>query len=69
MEEFLKQLMGKRVDVSCTASPVVRGEVVDVKAGILHLRDEDENLSYVAIDKIAVIGEVKESVSRPGFVI
>ena len=68
MEEFLKQFIGKSVDVSCTAAPVVRGEVVDVKTGILHLRDEDENLSYVAIDKIAVIGEVKESVTRPGFV-
>jgi len=68
MEEFLKTLMGKRIDVSCGSSASFRGDVIDVKNGILFLRDDDEKVAYVAIDKIAVICEVKEHISRPGFV-
>lgn len=68
MEEFLNQLMGKKVDVSCGANATVRGDIVDVKGGVLYLRDEDERVAYVAIDKIAIIWECKDSLSRPGFV-
>ncbi len=32
MEEFLKQLMGKKVDISCGANATFRGEVVNVTA-------------------------------------
>lgn len=67
MEEFLKQLMGKQIDVSCGSSISVRGDVVDVKDGVLYLRDEHEKVAYIAIDKIAIIWEVKEGASRPGF--
>jgi hypothetical protein len=67
MEELLKSLMGKRVDISCGASAAFRGDVVDVKDGVLYLRDEDEKVAYVAIDKIALISEVKENSNRPGF--
>ncbi len=67
MQEFLTQLMGKKVDVSCGTGAAVRGEVVNVKDGILYLRDE-EKVAYVAIEKIAVIWEVKEMEVRPGFV-
>lgn len=69
MEEFLKQLMGKRIDVACGTSATVRGDVVDVKDGILFLRDEEEKVAYVAIGRIDVVWEVKEHQSRPGFVI
>ena len=68
MEEFLKTLMGKKIDVSCGGNATFRGDVVDVKNGVLFLRDDDEKVAYVAVDKIAVICEIKESVSRPGFV-
>lgn len=68
MEEFLKQLMGKEIDVSCGASATVRGDVVDVKDGILYLRDEQERVAYIAINKIALIWEVKPHSSRPGFI-
>lgn len=67
MEEFLKQLMGKKVDVSCGTSSTVRGDVVDVKQGILYLRDENDRVAYVAIERIAVLWEVKEHHNRPGF--
>jgi len=67
MQEFLTQLMGKKVDVACGTGAAVRGEVVSVKDGILYLRDE-EKVAYVAIEKIAVIWEVKDVEVRPGFV-
>lgn len=69
MEEFLKQLMGKKIDISCGTSSTVRGDVVEVKNGLLHLRDEHERTAYVAIEKVAIVWEVKEHQTRPGFVI
>ena len=69
MEEFLKQLMGKKIDISCGTNATVRGDVVDVKGGILYLRDEQERVAYVAIEKIAIVWECKDNQTRPGFVI
>ncbi|MGI8788504.1 MAG: MM0924 family protein [Pyrinomonadaceae bacterium] len=68
MEDFLKTLTGKKIDISCGANSTVRGDVIDVKDGILHLRDEHERTAYVSIEKIAVVWEVKEQQTRPGFV-
>ena len=68
MEEFLKQLMGKEIDISCGAGANVRGDVVDVKDGVLYVRDEQERVAYIAVEKIAVIWEVKPNSVRPGFV-
>ena len=47
---------------------MLRGEVTDIKAGVLYLRDEDGKAAYVAIDKIAVVYECSDSASRPGFI-
>lgn len=69
MEEFLKQLMGKKIDISCGAASTVRGDVVDVKDGILYLRDEHERVAYVAIERIAIVWEASEHQIRPGFVV
>ena len=68
MEEFLKQLMGKKIEVSCGANANFGGEVVDVKSGILFLRDEEERVAYVSVEKIAVVWENREDKSRLGFV-
>lgn len=68
MEEFLTQLMGKRIDISCGSTAVVRGDVIAVKEGVLYLRDEEERVAYVAIEKVAIVWEVKEHITRPGFV-
>jgi len=68
MEELLKQLLGKKIDVTCGTNAAFRGDVVDVKDGVLFLRDEDEKVAYMAIDKIAVIYEVTEHATRPGFI-
>lgn len=69
MEELLKQLMGKKVEVSCGANATFGGEVVDIKDGVLYLRDQDDRVAYAAVDKIAIVWEEKESLSRPGFVV
>lgn len=69
MEDFLKQMMGKKIDILCGANAAVRGDVVDVKDEILYLRDENERVAYVTISKIAVVWEVDEHQTRPGFVV
>lgn len=69
MEELLKQLRGKKIDVTCGTNATFSGDVIDVKSGVLYLRDEDDKVAYVAIDKIAVIYEVKDQHSRPGFIV
>jgi hypothetical protein len=69
MEEFLIQLMGKKVDVSCGTSAVVRGEIVNVKGGVLYLREEEDRVCYIAVNKVAVVWEMKEHESRAGFVV
>ena len=68
MEELLKQLLGKKVDVTCGTNATFRGDVADVKSGVLYLRDEEGEVAYVAIDKIAVIYERKDQHIRPGFI-
>ncbi len=68
MEELLKHLLGKKIDVTCGTNATFRGDVVDVKSGVLYLRDEDGKVAYVSVDKIAVIYECKESQPRPGFI-
>lgn len=69
MEELLKQLMGKKIDITCGTNATFRGDVIDVKSGVLYLRDEEDKVAYVAIDKVAVVYEVKEPQSRPGFIV
>ena len=69
MEEFLIKMMGKKIDIACSSSSTVRGDVIDVKNGILHLRDEHERVAYVAVEKVAIVWEVNEHQTRPGFVV
>lgn len=69
MEELLRQLLGKKIDVTCGTNAAFRGDVIDVKSGVLYLRDEDDKVAYVAIDKIAVVYECTDQHSRPGFIV
>ena len=68
MEELLTQLRGKKIEVTCGNNAAFRGDVIDVKTGVLYLRDEEGEVAYVAIAKIAVIYECKEPHVRPGFI-
>jgi hypothetical protein len=67
MQEFLSRMVGRRVDIFCGGASSLRGEVVKVEGGVLHLKDED-GMCYVATDKIAVVWEARESEHRAGFV-
>jgi len=69
MEELLNHYMGKKVDVSAGTTAVYRGEVVDVRSGILYLKDDDGKVAHIAIDKIAVVYECSDIASRPGFIV
>ena len=68
MEEMIKKLIGKKIDVSCGTASVIRGEVINVIDGVLYLHDEDKTPAYIAIDKIASVYECSEHAARPGFV-
>jgi hypothetical protein len=68
MQEFLAKMIGKKVDVRCGVSASLRGEVVKVEAGVLHLKDNEEKMCFVAIDKIVVVWEADEEGHRAGFV-
>ena len=69
MEELLNQYMGKKVDVSVGTTAVFRGEVIDVRNGILYLRDDEHKVAHIALDKIAVLFECSDSASKPGFIV
>jgi hypothetical protein len=68
MEEFLTKMTGRRLDVYCGGGASLRGEVLKVEGGILYMKDEDEQLCYVVVEKIVVVWESRESDNRPGFV-
>lgn len=69
MEELLKKFVGKQVDLAFGTSSIVRGDVSDVRDGIVFLVDEEKRSVFVAVDKISVVWEVREIHSRPGFVV
>lgn len=68
MQEFLSRMTGRKMDIFCVGAASLRGEVVEVDGGVLHLRDEDHNVAYVAIEKISVVWEVRDNEHRAGFV-
>lgn len=68
MEEFLKTLIGKKIDAFCGGTSSVRGEVAKVENGVLHLKDDDDEICHVAIEKIIVVWEKHDKDRHPGFV-
>lgn len=68
MQEFLSKLIGKKIDVRCGPSASLRGEVIKVEAGVLHLKDNNQRMCFVAIDKIVVVWEADDEGHRAGFV-
>lgn len=68
MEDFLSRLTGKRLDVYCGGGSSLRGDVIKVERGVLHLRDADGKSCYIAVDKIVVVWEAKDDEHRAGFV-
>jgi hypothetical protein len=68
MHELLASMIGKKIDVLCTGSSSLRGEVLKVEGGVLHLKDSDEKTCFVAIDKITVVWDDRDEEHRAGFV-
>jgi hypothetical protein len=66
MQEFLTSMIGKKVDIICSGAVGVRGEIVKIEGGYIQMQDEDKTC-YIAVDKIAIVWEVKENESRAGF--
>lgn len=67
MEDFLSRFIGKKIDIFCGGASSVRGEVLKVQTGVLHLRDDEGHQCYVAIDKIIVVWEARDDDHRAGF--
>jgi len=55
MQDLLARMIGKKLDVRCGGASSLRGEVVKVEDGVLHLKDSEQKTCYVAIDKITVV--------------
>jgi hypothetical protein len=68
VEDFLSRFIGKKIDIFCGGASSVRGEVLKVERGVLHLRDDEGHMCYVAIDKIIVVWEARDDDHRAGFV-
>jgi hypothetical protein len=68
MQELLSNLIGRRIDVFCGATSSMRGEVIKVDDGVLHLKDEDGETCYIAIEKIVAVWEKHDKDHQAGFV-
>jgi uncharacterized protein DUF6897 len=68
VEDFLSRLIGKKIDVYCGGSSSLRGEVLKVESGVLHLRDDEGKVCYVAVEKIIVVWEARDDNHKAGFV-
>jgi hypothetical protein len=68
MQELLSTMIGRRIDVFCGATSSMRGEVIKVDGGVLHLKDEDGETCYIAIEKIIAVWEKHDKDHHAGFV-
>lgn len=59
MHDFLSKMIGKKVDIVCVGSPSLRGEILRVDGGVLQMKDEDDGMCFIAIDKIAIVWEAR----------
>lgn len=67
MQDFLSKMIGRKLDIYCGGSSSLRGEVVKVDE-VLHLKDSDNRMCYVTLDKIVVVWEARDEEHRAGFV-
>jgi hypothetical protein len=68
MHEVLSKLVGRKIDIVCSGTSSLRGEVAKVEDGVLHLKDEEGQICYVSIDKIVAVWEKRDKERQPGFV-
>jgi hypothetical protein len=68
MRDLLSKLIDKEVDVVCTGTSSLRGTVTKVDGDVLHLKDDNDDVCYVAIDKIIAVWQKRDKDRHPGFV-
>ena len=68
MRELLAKMVGKKVDLFCGGTSNLRGKVVKVEEGVAHLVDEDDQMFYVAVERVIVFSETRSGEHRAGFV-
>jgi uncharacterized protein DUF6897 len=68
LEQFLSKMIGRKLDVYCGGASSLRGEVIKVEGGVLHLKDNDKKMCFVAVDKIMVVWDARDEDHRAGFV-
>jgi ribosome maturation factor RimP len=68
MHTLLSRLVGKKVDLRCEGSSRVRGEIIKVEGGTVQLKDSENKICFVAIDKIVVVWDAPDEEHRAGFV-
>jgi len=68
MQELLSKMIGREIDVVCIGGSSLRGKVANVDGGVLQLKDEQDDICYVAIEKIVAVWERRDKDRHPGFV-
>ena len=68
MKELLSRMVGREVDVVCAGTSSLRGTIVEVDDQILQLKDDEDNVCYLAVDKIVAVWEKRDKNRHPGFV-
>jgi hypothetical protein len=68
MQEFLTKMIGHRLDLFCVGALSLRGEALEVEGGLLYLKDDDERVCYISIDKVVAVWEAQTDEHRAGFV-
>lgn len=68
MQNLLSTMVGRKIDIYCGGASSVRGEVIKVEDGVLELKDSDDKTCYVAVEKIVIVWDAKDSDHRAGFV-
>ncbi|MBC7932552.1 MAG: hypothetical protein H7Z38_18490 [Rubrivivax sp.] len=69
MRELLAKMVGKKVDLYCGGTSSLRGKLVKVDDGVAHLVDEDDQMFYVALERIVALSESRSGEQRAGFVV
>jgi hypothetical protein len=62
MEELLSKLVGHKIDVVCYGASSLR-----VESGVLQLKDDEDQICHVAVDKIIAVWEKRDKERHPGF--
>jgi len=62
-------MVGKKVDLFCGGTSSLRGKIVKVDGDVAHLVDEDDQMFYVAVERVIVLSETRSGEQRAGFVL